>query len=70
MNLVEIGKQLQERRTKLQIRQEDLAELTDLTTKTIYLIENGLGNPSFSTLAKIITVLGLEINLQLKKTIE
>jgi DNA-binding XRE family transcriptional regulator len=70
MNLVEIGKQLQERRTKLQIRQEDLAELTDLTTKTIYLIENGLGNPSFSTLVKIITVLGLEINLQLKKTIE
>jgi DNA-binding XRE family transcriptional regulator len=70
MYTVEIGKQLQERRSKLQIRQEDLAELTGLTTKTIYLIENGLGNPSLSTLVKIITVLGLEINLQLKKTIE
>lgn len=70
MEISEIGKYLQERRTKLQIRQEDLAELTGLTAKTIYLLENGKGNASLSTLEKITAVLGLEINLQIKKTIE
>lgn len=70
MNLSAIGEYMQERRAKLQIRQEDLAELTGITAKTIYMIENGKGNPSFSTLAKIAAVLGLEINVQIKKTIE
>jgi DNA-binding phage protein len=34
------------------------------------MIENGKGNPSFLTLTKIAAVLGLEINVQIKKTIE
>lgn len=70
MNLVEIGKLIQERRSSLQIKQEDLAELSGITAKTIYMLENGKGNPSYSTLVQILTVLGLEINLQLKKKIE
>jgi transcriptional regulator with XRE-family HTH domain len=70
MDLSAIGEYIQERRTKLQIRQEDLAELTGVTAKTIYMIENGKGNPSFLTLTKIAAVLGLEINVQIKKTIE
>lgn len=70
MNLIEIGKLIQERRSSLQIKQEDLAELAGITAKTIYMLENGKGNPSYSTLAQILHVLGLEITVHIKKTIE
>lgn len=70
MNLPEIGKLIQERRSSLQIKQEDLAELSGITAKTIYMLESGKGNPSYSTLEQILHVLGLEITVQLKKKIE
>jgi DNA-binding XRE family transcriptional regulator len=54
----------------LQLKQEDLAELSGITEKTIYLLENGKGNPSFSTMQKMLTVLGMEMNVEVKKTIE
>ena len=70
MNKQEIGNLIQFRRSFLSINQEDLAELTGITTKTIYLVENGTGNPAISTLEKILDVLGLELSVQVKKTIE
>lgn len=70
MNLVEIGQLIQKRRDSLQIKQEDLAELSGITTKTIYMLEKGKGNPSFSTLVQILQVLGLEMTIQLQKKIE
>jgi transcriptional regulator with XRE-family HTH domain len=70
MNLIEIGKIVQQRRVVLQLKQEDLAELSGITEKTIYLLENGKGNPSFSTMQKMLTVLGMEMNVEVKKTIE
>jgi|1048.fasta_scaffold172389_2 transcriptional regulator with XRE-family HTH domain len=70
MNLIEIGKIVQQRRAVLQLKQEDLAELSGITEKTIYLLENGKGNPSFSTMQKMLTVLGMEMNVEVKKTIE
>ena len=70
MNKQEIGNLIQFRRSFLSMNQEDLAELTGITTKTIYLVENGTGNPAISTLEKILDVLGLELSVQVKKTIE
>lgn len=70
MNLSSIGQLIQERRSSLQIKQEDLAELAGITTKTIYMLESGKGNPSYKTLAQILNVLGLEITVQLKNNIE
>ncbi len=70
MNLTEIGKIVQQRRAVLQLKQEDLAELSGVTEKTIYLLEKGKGNPSFSTMQKMLTILGLEMNVEVKKTIE
>jgi transcriptional regulator with XRE-family HTH domain len=70
MDLIEIGEIVQQRRAALQMKQEDLAELSGITEKTIYLLENGKGNPSYSTLLKILTVLGMEMNVQVKKTVE
>jgi len=70
MDLIEIGKIVQQRRAVLQLKQEDLAELSGITEKTIYLLENGKGNPSYSTLLNILNVLGMEMNVHVKKTVE
>lgn len=67
MELIEIGKLIKDRRDFLAINQEDLSEMTGITAKTIYLIENGKGNPSFITLSKLLDILGLEIIVQIKK---
>lgn len=66
MNRIEIGQIIQQRRVGLSLNQEDLAEMTGITTKTIYSIENGKGNPSLSTLSKLLEVLGLDITVQVK----
>jgi transcriptional regulator with XRE-family HTH domain len=67
MNKVEIGRIMQKRREKLCLKQEDVAEMTGITSKTIYLIETGKGNPSIDTLTKLTEVLGLEIVVDIKK---
>ena len=68
MLLTEIGKSIKFRREFLSLRQEDLAEMSGITTKTIHLIEKGTGNPSIETLEKLINVLGMELSLQVKKS--
>ncbi len=65
-----IGHIIQQRRADLSLLQEDLAEMTGLTTKTIYLIENGKANPSLTTLCKLFEVLGLEMKIAIKKVTE
>ena len=68
MNKQEIGAIIQKRREFLSLKQEDLAEMGNVTPKTIYLVESGKGNPSIETLQKILTVMGLEILIQIKQT--
>lgn len=68
MSQQNIGTLIQQRRADLSLKQEDLSEMTGVTKKTIYLIESGKGNPSLQTLQKILLVLGLEINIDIKKT--
>ena len=67
MELAKIGQLVAKRRVDLALKQEDLSELAGVTIKTIYQLESGNGNPSFSTLAKILGVLGLEIVVTIKK---
>lgn len=69
MRIEEMGRELKFRREFLNLRQEDLAEMSGITTRTIHLIESGTGNPSFKTLEKLATVLGMELMLQIKKLI-
>ena len=66
MNLVQVGETIKQRRQRLDIRQNDLAELSGVGLRTLIAIENGKGNPSFETLTKIIDVLGLELTLTIK----
>ncbi len=68
MNSVEIGGLFKTRRAFLQLKQEDLAEMSGITTRTINMVENGKGNPSLQTLEKLALVLGLEIVAQVRKT--
>jgi len=63
----EIGKIVKSRRQFLNLRQEDLSEMSGIATKTIHLVESGSGNPSIETLEKLATVLGMELILTIKK---
>lgn len=67
MSVVEIGNAIKFRREFLGLRQEDLAEMSGVTIKTIHLVETGTGNPSVETLNKLANVLGMELVIQVKK---
>jgi len=67
MNNREIGNALRVRRGFLNLRQEDLAEMSGVTVKTIHLVESGNGNPSVKTLEKLALILGMDLLIQVKK---
>lgn len=66
INSIYIGRIVQERRNELGLKQQDLAEMADVTIKSIYAIENNKGNPTLEVLSKVFNVLGLEIKVQIK----
>lgn len=66
MNIQEVMK---DQRKKLGITQQDLAEMAEIGITTIKQIEAGKGNPSLSTVEKIMEVLGMEIKYEIRKTI-
>ena len=63
---IDIGTIVQERRNELSLSQQDLAEMANVTIKTIYGIERNKGNPTIDILKKVFNVLGLEIKVQIK----
>ncbi|MCU7549906.1 helix-turn-helix transcriptional regulator [Chitinophagaceae bacterium LB-8] len=67
MGLEEMGVILKERRQFLKLRQEDVAEISGVTIRSLHSIEQGTGNPSFETLAKIASVLGMELKIEVKQ---
>ena len=67
MLVLELGKQIKERRNTLRITQPDLAEMADISINTLYKIETGLGNPTLKVLHKISELLGMELTLTVKK---
>jgi len=70
MNTIDIGRLVSQRREYLNLNQQDVAELAEVTTRTIYKIEKGKGNPAIQTLQQIFDVLGLEINISIKKNLD
>ena len=54
------------RRKTLGISQIDLAEMSGVSLATIKNIERGTGNPSFETVEKLLSVLGLEIQFKVR----
>lgn len=57
------------RRGVLNLSQQDLAEMAGISLATIKDIERGKGNPSLSTIGKILEVLGIEIEYKIRQTI-
>ena len=62
-----IGAVIKQRRKELKITQPHLAELADVNVNTIYRIERNEANPTIQALKKILDVLGMEINIAVKK---
>ena len=58
---MDIGPIIKERRTRLKLSQQDLAEFAEVGIATIKDIERGKGNPSLQTLQKILNVLGIPL---------
>ena len=58
---------IKERRALLGLTQQDLADYTGLSPRSIKSIETGKANPSIGTLGKIADILGLEIIMQVKE---
>lgn len=59
-----MGTQIKERRKVLNITQEDLCAIAEISQHTLSDIENGRGNPSLQNFMKILHILGLEMNLK------
>ena len=54
----EIGKQIAERRKKKGLSQQDLAEMSGISPRTINSVELGKANPSINVLSKMVKPLG------------
>lgn len=65
MNIQDVMKS---QRKALRISQQDLADMSEVAVSTIKQIESGRGNPSLSTVEKIMDILGMEIKYEVRKT--
>ena len=66
--MINFGKIVKERRDLLKLTQRDLSEMSTITERTIYKIENGIGSVTLETVQKLCHVLGLEIQIKAKKS--
>ena len=70
MKLDTIGKNIRKFRLARKLRQEDLAEKTDLTTNYIGMVERGEKIPSLETFIKIVNALGVSSDMVLTEVLE
>lgn len=63
----EIIKVIKDRKDILGINQQYLADLSEVGLATLKRFESGKGNITLNNLRKIASVLGLDINLEIKK---
>ena len=67
MDITEIASTLRERRKFLKITQGDLADISEISERTLRDIEKGIANPELKSLLKLCEVLGLELNINVIK---
>jgi len=63
----QIGQEIRKRRHSLGMEQVDLCDYADIGSTTLSKLEQGKGNITLDTLEKIITVLGMDFSLQVKR---
>ena len=66
MTQQEIGKAIKDRRKKLGVNQQTLADLAGVAVNTVVAIERGEGNPQLATLLTILDTLGLQLDINIK----
>jgi transcriptional regulator with XRE-family HTH domain len=66
---MELKEVMKSRREMLGISQLDLAEMAEISLATVKDIERGKGNPSLSTINKILEVLGMEIIYRVRQMV-
>ncbi len=66
MSTKEIGTIIKNRRKRLGVNQQTLADLAGVGLNTLVAIERGDGNPQLNTLLTILDTLGLQIDINLK----
>ena len=68
-----LGMKIQEvmklQRKALGITQQDLSDMSEIAISTIKKIESGKGNPSLSTVEKIMDILGMEVKYEIRQTV-
>jgi len=67
MGSYEIGYKIKERRKFLKVKQEDLADISGISQRTLRAIEKGNANPELNSLLKLCEVLGMEIKIDVIK---
>lgn len=67
MIVKDIGKQIFNRRKKLNLELIDLSDYSGVTVPAISNIENGKSNPTLKTIEKLLLPLGLELTTILKE---
>jgi transcriptional regulator with XRE-family HTH domain len=66
MEVLILGKIIKNRRKELGITQPHLAELSNVSKNTLYKLERGESNPSWTVVTNILDILGLELNVNIK----
>jgi len=67
MDIKKIGEVIRERRKFLKITQDDLADISGISERTLRDIEKGLANPELGSLMKLCEVLGMELTIDVIK---
>jgi transcriptional regulator with XRE-family HTH domain len=62
-----LGERIRDRRNKLALSQEEIANLAGMNVSNYGKIERGLGNPNFHTLVRIASVLGVDPGTLIEK---
>lgn len=63
MNIENIGEAIRVRRNFLKITQDDLADISGISERTLRDIEKGLANPELKSLMKLCEVLGMKLTI-------
>jgi y4mF family transcriptional regulator len=63
----DIGQLIKKRRKFLKLTQIDLSDIIGMSRRSLQMIEKGEGNPTFEQLSKILSTLGLEIKISVKR---
>ena len=67
MHLEDLIHGLKARRESLKVTQEQLADISGVSLRTLKQFESGKGNPTLQTLTKLASVLGLEVKWEVKQ---